>query len=106
MPVYEKLVRDLIPAKLKRLGVGYRMRLLDEDEFQAKLTEKLGEEAAEFQAATSTADKVEELADLLEVAYALAETLGGRKLIEQTREAKADARGGFDGRVLLVSTDD
>ncbi len=62
------------------------------------LEEKLSEELAEYQADKS----VEELADLLEVIYAVAEARGcSRAALEACRREKAEQRGAFRNRILL-----
>ena len=105
MPVYDKLVRDFTPAHLDRLGVAYRTRPLDRDEYHSRLLDKLAEEAAELRAAASEDEQREELADVLEVVLAMAELLGGNERLEQTRAAKAEERGGFAARLLLEETE-
>lgn len=70
----------------------------DADEYAVRLRGKLSEEVAEFLASD---DDPEELADILEVVYALAEQAGtGRQQLEKLREAKAEERGGFASRVI------
>lgn len=106
MPRYDKLIRDGIPAHLEGLGIAYETRQLEEGEYLVRLLEKAGEELAELAEAESLTERQEELADLLEVSYALAELLGGRAVVEATRKEKLAKRGGFDQRLLLVETDD
>ena len=49
---------------------------------------------------------IEELADVLEVVYALAGAIGvSRDALEIARREKAEARGGFQARVFLIETD-
>lgn len=70
----------------------------DEEEYMVRLETKLKEEVDEF-----LKDKtVEELADILEVVYAISKTLGvsGEEL-EKIRKKKADERGGFEKRIIL-----
>ena len=71
-------------------------------EYAHYLEQKLDEEVAEFHK-----DKnVEELADILEVVYALAENMGHTKeeLLEACQK-KHDERGGFRDRIFLISND-
>ncbi|MBP3294895.1 MAG: nucleoside triphosphate pyrophosphohydrolase, partial [Clostridia bacterium] len=65
---YNKLIRDRIPEIIAKNGQTARVRVLTDEEYLAKLDEKLGEELAEYLADGN----IEELADLLEVLYAAA----------------------------------
>ncbi|UQN05391.1 nucleoside triphosphate pyrophosphohydrolase [Deinococcus sp. QL22] len=90
-----KLVRDSIPALV---GAGAVARVLDADEYAVALQAKLNEEVAEYLAAHDP----EELADVLEVLHTLAALHGlTPQELEAKRAAKADARGGFGGRVWM-----
>lgn len=90
-----KLVRDGIPAMV---GAGAVARVLDADEYAAALHAKLKEEVAEY----LEAHDPEELADVLEVLHALAALHGWTPAeLEAKRVAKAQARGGFGGRVWM-----
>lgn len=100
--VYNKLVRDKIPAIIENQGKTANIRILEDDEYTLALERKLDEEVGEYHK-----DKnLEELADILEVVYALTENLGHTKedLLE-IYEKKHDSRGGFAGRILLISNE-
>lgn len=100
MTVYNKLVRDKIPEMIRRQGETPHTRILDQDEYTAHLEEKLDEEVAEFRRDRN----LEELADILEVVYALAEDLGyTQQELEAVYDRKHDARGGFRERIYLIS---
>jgi predicted house-cleaning noncanonical NTP pyrophosphatase (MazG superfamily) len=100
MSVFNKLVRDRIPELIAAEGRPYEVRALRDAEFRSALEEKLIEEVAEFRAGGGTA----ELVDVLEVVHALARLEGVDPAeLEQRRRAKAEARGGFDRRLFLVS---
>ncbi len=105
--IYNKLVRDKIPEIITANGEMPKCRVLDETEFKAELEKKLFEEYNEVLEA-SGADRVEELADMLEVMKSLAK-LEGVTLEEVIKIAdkKADKRGAFEKRIFLetVSTD-
>ena len=78
---------------------------LSDEEYLAKLDEKLNEELAEYQESKS----MEELADLLEVIRAVAVARGSSMdEVEAVRRDKAVKRGGFEKKILLteVTTDD
>ncbi|MGV2685705.1 hypothetical protein GNF82_15290, partial [Clostridium perfringens] len=72
MPVYNKLVRDLIPQVIEATGKEFRTRILDEEEYKKELIIKLKEELEEYFAAESSKESLEEHADMLEVIRALA----------------------------------
>lgn len=69
---YNKLVRDLIQAKIERRGEGYSIRTIeDPDEFEQELLKKVTEEAAALAAASSRQEFLSEYADLMVVLDAL-----------------------------------
>lgn len=106
MPTYNKLVRDRIPEIIEKSGSSCRTRTLNEEEFILELNMKLREEMAEYFAADSPSVALEELADILEVSYALAEAYGsGASELEQIREEKSIVRGGFRDRIFLIDVD-
>lgn len=97
--IYNKLVRDRIPEIIITQGEKPIIRILDEIEYRRCLEKKLDEEVAEFHADRS----VEELADILEVIFALTEDCGYTK--EQLFDIcnrKREKRGGFSKRIFLV----
>lgn len=69
--VYNKLVRDKIPNIIKEKRETPVVRILDEIEYKKELEKKLYEEYKEV-IESSGDDRVEELADMLEVIRALA----------------------------------
>lgn len=97
---YHKLVRDKIPEMIESNGEKPNFRILDSDEYKQCLAQKLDEEVREYHIDQNP----EELADILEVVFALGETLGISKegLLEQY-ENKHKARGGFRNRIFLIS---
>lgn len=97
---FNKLVRDKIPQIIADQGQKPNVRILDDAEYTQCLERKLDEETAEYHADKNLA----ELADILEVVFALAENLGHSKddLMEAYRE-KHDKRGGFSDRIFLIS---
>ena len=93
-----KLVRDRIPEIIRKDGRKPVTHLAKEKEYLAKLREKLAEGVAEF----SRDGKVEELADILEVVYALGEAKGvARNGLERMRMKKASERGRFTHKIIL-----
>ncbi len=95
-----KLVRDRIPEIIRAGGSEPVTYQADPVEFRRRLRDKLLEEVDEFLEADD-ATAVEELADILEVVYALAADLGTTKdALETTRSAKAGERGAFTDRTI------
>lgn len=72
MVIHNKLVRDRIPEIIEKSGKKAITRTLTQEEYLMELDRKLNEECAEYQADKS----LEELADMLEVMYAIAEARG------------------------------
>ena len=102
---YNKLVRDRIPEIIEASGKKCVCSILSDEEYLAKLDEKLNEELAEYQESKS----MEELADLLEVIRTVAVARGSSiDEVEAIRRDKAATRGGFEKKMLLteVTTDD
>ena len=99
---YNKLVRDKIPQIIAAQGGKAECRVLSNEEYALFLEAKLDEEVAEFHR-----DKnVEELADILEVVYALAASIGcSREELMEIYEKKHKDRGGFENRILLISSE-
>lgn len=98
MPTHNKLIRDKIPEIIKSSGRTPVIRTLDDTEYLTELDRKLNEECAEYQADKS----LEELADMLEVIYAIAEARGhSLEELERVRAEKAAKRGGFKKRIYL-----
>ncbi len=95
---YDKLVRDRIPAVIEENDERAVTHVADEAEYNRRLAEKLDEEVAEFHESGETA----ELADVLEVVYALADSIGiSPDELERIRAEKADQRGGFEDGIVL-----
>jgi predicted house-cleaning noncanonical NTP pyrophosphatase (MazG superfamily) len=92
-----KLVRDKVPQIIRGAGGDPATRIAGTDEYRYLLRAKLIEEVGEFLAS----DDPQELADIVEVVLALAADLGvDRHRLEEVREAKAIARGGFADRIV------
>jgi predicted house-cleaning noncanonical NTP pyrophosphatase (MazG superfamily) len=95
-----KLVRDRIPELATSIGQPAAFSQATEAEYGRLLRAKLLEEAAE--AATASRDGLlEELGDVLQVLYALAQLAGLEPAaIECARARKARTRGAFTRRVV------
>ena len=96
-----KLVRDKIPDIIAKNGDQSVTRILTGDAYRKELGRKLQEEAIEFRESGQT----EELADILEVVYALAAVEDVSQFqLEEIRSRKRKERGGFDQGIFLVET--
>ena len=96
-----KLIRDGIPAMCEADGIKLEIQTLAAADLIKALQDKLVEEALEVQSAPTPAKTQEELADLLEVIYALCKQMGTSLAdIETIREAKRLKRGGFDDGIF------
>ncbi len=92
----ETLVRDKMPERIQKLGGAVEMCHLDPEDHIHHLKLKLKEEADEVCKAENPKELKEEIADVLEVLYALSKKFGLRwDHIEKTRLEKRDERGGF-----------
>ena len=95
---YDKLIRDKIPEIIEAKGNKAVVEVLDDDNYQKYLNIKLGEELKEYLEDGS----VEELADLVEVVYALLDCKGVlREDFEKIRIGKVEVRGAFNMKLLL-----
>ncbi|WP_371873309.1 nucleoside triphosphate pyrophosphohydrolase [Lysinibacillus sp. Ag94] len=64
MPIYNKLVRDLIPQVIEENGKTCSIRVLEQGDHLEEIKVKMQEEALEFLEAASPKEAVEELADI------------------------------------------
>lgn len=103
MTPYNKLVRDKIPDLIRAQQEHPNIRILDDREYRQLLEAKLDEEVGEFHRDRN----LEELADILEVVYALAEDMGysQEELLDEYKQ-KHEARGGFRERIFLISKEE
>ena len=94
---YNKLVRDNIPEIIERSGNKCEFEILSDDDYIKMLDAKLDEELAEYH----SDQNLEELADLLEVIYAVTKARGfSLDELESLRKEKAEKRGGFERKLL------
>lgn len=99
---YNKLVRDKTPDIIKSSGGLPKTETLDGESYFSALNQKLKEEVAEY----FEDYRVEELADIVEVALALASYKGTfREAFERIRLDKLEERGGFEDRIFLVEVE-
>ena len=95
---HNKLIRDKIPDIIKETGKQPIIEVLSDGEYKTQLDAKLSEELKEYLAD----DSVEELADIVEVVYAILRFKGTSiEEFEEVRISKADKRGEFNKRLFL-----
>ncbi len=95
---HNKLVRDKIPEIIEKSGKTAVCRLLSDEEYLEMLDRKLSEELDEYLKDQS----MEEIADLLEVIYAVIKARGASmEEVEKIRLLKKEKRGGFENKVFL-----
>ena len=99
--IYNKLVRDKIPEIIKNNNEEPLIKILSNEEYKIELEKKLLEEYNEVIESTSI-DRIEELADMIEVITALAK-LENKTLddVIQIANQKREKRGGFDKKIFL-----
>ena len=92
-----KLVRDKIPEIIMADGKKPITTILDNDEYLCELDKKLNEEISEYQADKS----IEELADVLEVMFAICCARGHSvEELMEVRNIKREKRGGFEKKIF------
>lgn len=100
MKIYNKLIRDRIPEIIETSGKTCSVHTLDSKEYINELNKKLTEELKEYQ----ESGELEELADIMEVIYAIAQFKGSSiEELEKIRQEKKEKRGGFEKRMFLES---
>jgi len=93
-----KLVRDKIPKIIKNKGAVPITHIADDEEYWQKLKEKLQEEVDEFLKNSNE----EELADILEVIYAICDFKNfDKEKLELLRKKKAKEKGRFRDKIIL-----
>lgn len=100
---YGKLVRDKIIDIITANGEKPIYHTLSDEEYLNELHKKLFEEANEF----VENDNPEELADLLEVIYAIAKHKNiNMQEVEKERVKKREKRGGFEEKIYLEGVEE
>ena len=95
---YDKLVRDKIPEIIEKSGKKAVFEVLGEKAYKKYLDEKLKEELQEY----LINDNTDELADLVDVIYAILKYKGiDVEDFESIRKRKIEERGAFDKKLLL-----
>ncbi len=95
---YNKLVRDKIPEIIKKSGKQIVVTKASGDQLLSFLKQKLKEELEDY----SQSGDIEELADLVEVIYAILEHKGiSQEEFHKVRQEKNDRRGAFKEGLVL-----
>lgn len=98
MKTYNKLIRDKIPEIIKSSGKNFDIHSAKKEEILLLLETKLNEEVSEYQEAKN----LEELADIMEVLFGLANALGySEQDLINKRNEKKEERGGFEKGIVL-----
>jgi predicted house-cleaning noncanonical NTP pyrophosphatase (MazG superfamily) len=98
---YNKAIRDKIPEIIQKDGHSCNVKTLSDEKFLEQLEKKLSEELAEYQ----NEKNPEELADILEVIYRVAQLRGvSKEELEKIRIKKSEQRGRFDKNLFLIDT--
>lgn len=105
--IYNKLVRDNIPEIIVGNGGTPFTRILDDSEYKSELERKLNEEYQEVLCTTTSDERIEELADMLEIIDALA-NLEGKTLddVKNVANQKKLKRGGFQKKIFLEKVEE
>ena len=100
--IYNKLVRDKIPEIIENNGERPIFRILSDKEYKIELEKKLLEEYNEVLKAGDAIERIEELADMLEILISLAK-LENKSLqdIIKIANIKREKRGDFSKRIFL-----
>lgn len=98
--LYNKLVRDQIPEIIKSSGKNCNIEIVDNELCLEYLYEKLNEEVNEL-----LDDKnLDEIADVIEVLFAIANKYGySEEDVLDNRLKKKIDRGGFEKNIILKS---
>jgi predicted house-cleaning noncanonical NTP pyrophosphatase (MazG superfamily) len=99
--IYNKAIRDKIPEIIRESGEKCNIQTLSDEKFLVEIEKKLSEEVTEYQ----NDKNPEELADILELIYRIAQLKGiSKQELEQIRIKKLQDRGGFDKNLFLMDT--
>ena len=103
--IFNKLVRDNIPAIIHKNGENAITRILSDEEYKLELERKLYEEYQEVLKTTNSKERIEELSDMLEIIISLA-NLENKTLDDVIEVAKVKRlkRGGFSKKIFLEKT--
>ena len=100
---YNKLIRDNNVKIMEDKGCKVRYEILDNERYGKELDKKLKEEVNEYLEDYS----VEEMADVMEVIYAILEYRGtNMEEVEKIRIEKREKKGAFKNKVFLKDVEE
>lgn len=106
MKEYNKLVRDKIPEIIAGQGKSVCFRILKGNELKKALKDKLIEETQELINARTEAEFIEEMADVIEVLYAIRTLCDITDKTINKRAQKYNEKGGFEKGYFLERVSD
>jgi predicted house-cleaning noncanonical NTP pyrophosphatase (MazG superfamily) len=98
---YDKIVRDNIPRMITEDGSVCDIQVVTDDIAFGYLCKKLDEEISEFWDSCSQKEMIKELADIIEVALAIAENVGKKEELKKVIEEKREKNGAFKNNFIL-----
>ncbi|MEI6528988.1 MAG: nucleoside triphosphate pyrophosphohydrolase [Candidatus Falkowbacteria bacterium] len=106
---YEKLVRDMIPTKIKKSGGKVKQKTLSTNKYIYELKRKLIEEGEELLVAKNTKDTLDEMADIQELIDCLLVSLGKKTPdLKKLQKEKNKKNGSFKDKIYInnISADE
>ncbi len=101
MTTFNKVIRDKIPEIIQKDGYTCNIQTLSDEKFLLEIEKKLSEEVTEYQ----NDKNPEELADILEVIYKIAQLKGvSKEELEKIKIKKLQNKGGFEKNLFLIDT--
>ena len=101
MKKFNKVIRDKIPEIIQKDGQTCNIQILSDEKFMVEIEKKLSEEVTEYQ----NDKNPEELSDILEVIYRIAQLRGiSKEELEKIRIKKMQDKGGFEKNLFLIDT--
>ena len=101
MTKFNKAIRDKIPEIIQKDGYTCNIQTLSDEKFLVEIEKKLSEEVTEYQ----NDKNPEELTDILEVIYRIAQLKGiSKEELEKIRVKKLQDKGGFEKNLFLIDT--
>jgi len=101
MKKFNKVIRDKIPEIIQKDGQTCNIQILSDEKFMVEIEKKLSEEVTEYQ----NDKNPEELSDILEVIYRIAQLRGiSKEELEKIRIKKLQDKGGFEKNLFLIDT--
>ena len=105
---YDKLIRDKIPEVIDNAGKKCELTVSAGEELNKYFYKKIEEELNELVQAKDSRERLEELADLIEVIDGFIESNSiDKKLLYKIKDIKKEKRGGFSNLILkkVISND-